>query len=1095
MQLLSADLVCCTLTTSHHLYVTLNFAHFLYTAGDPIEVGAAAAVYGRSKAQAGSSLPIAMITSKVTLGHAEPAAGVVGVLHTLRAIQQAALPPLIHLRSLNPFVSGALALPGSSSNSSSGGSFHLPRQLAPRIAAAAAAGVSNSLGLTSGVSSFAFQGTNAHLMLAAANKKAVDIASLTSGNSSSSSSSSTWQRSRHWFMAAVNPLLSRVLRTCRAVAPARGYDAVHFQGRLASPSNAALLSSICTLNNTMVLPAAAALMVAAAAVDCTSTSSSQTAVPEVLMVNAVFGQLMWPQEHSGAFELTVALHVKLGDVAVTGSIGGGSSNTVMAASVAQTPKPTAPPPPAPGSSSSRELPAFLTSIIGAAQAQYGQLPSPVVMAQVAAAASAQSAGITSAAMAAEPAVAAVLQLESSWMLPYVAGINQPGLAQSIESAILNPRGFGPDGTVDLVDPDMPDPATGLHAHNFWLRSPTTTMQLQGLAYISLADIAAQQQPAAATSSSAAAEPARQAAGAAMRAPAAGSLASAGAGLDAGRFVRGITYRPLAETLGAAAAASPQQPAVDIEEEGFMYAVEWLAANPAADAAVASTAEFGASGLQLLARGSYEQQMLQVLQVMHRNQAAALQLNTGGAFTAALAAAPAAPGETAAAMPWAMLRSAALENPQWQLAAADAAAQLGSCSLNLLPAASNTTPDATGAQHLYGNTSVGSTVYTAKLVRAPTAAAAAAAAGSAASTAAAPALLPDAAGRRGTFIITGGGGAVGVVVARWLAVQLKVQHIHFVSRSGTLPASMADLLAGSSSSTDDALMITASKADVSSAEDARMVCSTSEWQLPIRGLMHAAGVLQDSLIANQSISSMRAVLGPKTAAANLLLQQLQMQPAAAQVLFSSVASLLGSPGQANYAAANAGLDAAAHAAAATGLPCVSVQYGAWAGSGMAGRDAQTAARAARLGIGLLQPEQALTALSQAVSAAKAGPGVVGYAVLAAVPITWRTFLARLQQQPPSSFFSNFTEQLPAVTAAQPAAAVTAAAPAVDTAAMRGQAAEAVAEAVSTILGTEVRGKIWPVSQAAGTHRVACADSYLYLQSARYVCSSLPDNVMR
>jgi short-subunit dehydrogenase len=1009
-------------------------------------------VYGRSKAQAASSLPIAMITSKVTLGHAEPAAGVVGVLHLLRAIQQAALPPLIHLQSLNPFVSEALAMPGSSSSSSSGGSFHLPRQLAPRIAAAAAAGVSNSLGLTSGVSSFAFQGTNAHLMLAAASKQAVDIASLTGSNGSSSSS--TWQRSRQWFMAAVNPLLSRVLRTCRAVAPARGHDAVHFQGRLASPSNAALLSSICNLNNTMVLPAAAALMVAAAAVDCTSTSSSQTAVPEVLMLNAVFGQLMWPQEHSGAFELTVALHVKLGDLAVTGSIGGGSSNTVMAASVAQTPKPTAAAPPAAGSTSSMELPAFLTSIIGAAQAQHGQLPSPVVMAQVAAAASARSAGITSAAMAAEPEIAAVLQLESSWMLPYVAGINQPGLAQSIESAILNPRGFGPDGTVDLVDPDMPDPATGLHAHNFWLRSPTTTMQLQGLAYISLADLAAQQQPAAATGASAAAEPARQAA--AMRAPAAGSLAGAGAGLDAGRFMRGITYRPLAETFGAAA-APPQPLAVEVEEQGFMYAVEWLAANPA-DAAAASTADSDAPGLQLLARGSFEQQTLQVLQGMQRSQAAASQMNTGGAFAAALAAAPAAASDATAAMPWAMLRSAALENPQWQLVAADAAAQPGSCSFNVLPAAPSTTPDALDVQHLYGNTSVGSTVYTAKLVRAPTAAAAA---GSAASTSAAPAVLLDAAARRGTFIITGGGGAVGVVVARWLAVQLKVQHIHFVSRSGALPVSLADLLAGSSS-TDDALMITASKADVSTAEDARMVCSTSAWQLPIRGLMHAAGVLQDSLIANQSLSSMRAVLGPKTAAAQHLLQQLQAQPAAAQVLFSSVASLLGSPGQANYAAANAGLDAAAHAAAASGLPCVSVQYGAWAGSGMAGRDAQTAARAARLGIGMLQPDQALAALSQAVSAAKAVPDA-GHAVLAAVPITWRTFLARLQQQPPSTFFSNLAEQLPAATAAQPAAAAAPAAaareaaPAVDTAAVKGQAAEAVAEAVSTILGTEVRGR--------------------------------------
>lgn len=111
-----------------------------------------------------------------------------------------------------------------------------------------------------------------------------------------------------------------------------------------------------------------------------------------------------------------------------------------------------------------------------------------------------------------------------------------------------------------------------------------------------------------------------------------------------------------------------------------------------------------------------------------------------------------------------------------------------------------------------------------------------------------------------------------------------------------------------------------------------------------------------------LQGLRRVMAPKASTHSAWQGPSSLHPLTSHAAFSSIASLLGSPGQAAYAAANGTLDGAASMAAAQGLPHVSIQWGAWAGGGMAARDAATSARLQRLGLGLITPHQGLRALA-------------------------------------------------------------------------------------------------------------------------------------
>jgi NADPH:quinone reductase-like Zn-dependent oxidoreductase len=227
---------------------------------------------------------------------------------------------------------------------------------------------------------------------------------------------------------------------------------------------------------------------------------------------------------------------------------------------------------------------------------------------------------------------------------------------------------------------------------------------------------------------------------------------------------------------------------------------------------------------------------------------------------------------------------------------------------------------------------------------------------------------------GCVLVLGGTGTLGSLMVRWLAEQ-GVRHIPVASRSGKLSSSLAEALSGGAAAQAQVSVL---QCDASSAADVQALLAGGP---PLLAVLHAGGVLADATFANQTLRDLRAVSAPKASALRNLQQLMRLQPLATAVLFSSVASLLGSPGQANYSAANAALDAAAMRSQQAGAPVVSVQWGAWAGAGMAANDAQTAARVERTGMGLLSPEAGLAALEGVL--AGLGAGAAG----AAVPGEW------------------------------------------------------------------------------------------------------------
>lgn len=232
----------------------------------------------------------------------------------------------------------------------------------------------------------------------------------------------------------------------------------------------------------------------------------------------------------------------------------------------------------------------------------------------------------------------------------------------------------------------------------------------------------------------------------------------------------------------------------------------------------------------------------------------------------------------------------------------------------------------------------------------------------------------------SYLITGGLGSLGLLMANWLAAH-GARHLVLVSRSQPSEQVLAQLQSLQQGGTQLLLV----QADISCSEEVERLLQTIEQKAPpLRGIVHAAGVLDDGLLQQIDWTRLERVLAAKAHGAWLLHQQTEQQALDFFVLFSSMASLIAGIGQGSYAAANAYLDSLAHYRRQKGMAALSINWGPWSETGMAARmDKLQQERMEQTGVGWVHPATGLRLFGQLLQGEAPQVGVL--------PLRWERFV--------------------------------------------------------------------------------------------------------
>ncbi|WP_410643622.1 type I polyketide synthase [Amycolatopsis sp. lyj-346] len=353
-----------------------------------------------------------------------------------------------------------------------------------------------------------------------------------------------------------------------------------------------------------------------------------------------------------------------------------------------------------------------------------------------------------------------------------------------------------------------------------------------------------------------------------------------------------------------------------------------------------------------------------LALVHRHAATGSPARLWFATAGAVAAAPGERVDPGAAALWGLGRVVALEQPQTWGGLVDLAAPAGVAGLAGVLAG---TEDQVALRP--------SGTFGRRLVRAPLAAV----------TGAGVDWL------RGSVLITGGTGALGARVAR-MAAEQGAPHIVLCSRggrAGDLPDELRALGA----------KVTVAACDVADRAALAEVVAAVPAEHPLSAVVHAAGVLDDGVLGALTPERFAAVMRPKVDGAVNLHELTRDLDLAAFVVFSSLAGVVGSAGQANYAAANAHLDALAELRRAEGRPATAIAWGAWAEAGLA-TETGVRGRLTRNGVVGMDPGLAVTALRHAVEH--------GETAIVVADVEWERFAGDFTSARPSPLLDALPE---------------------------------------------------------------------------------------